>query len=245
MMSPNRPRTATAAAPVVTASDSAAAREHQFIASKLALLGGESEPRIVLVTSPGEAPGKSVAALNLALSTALGHGTVILADVDAAGRLTDLLGAGGKSGIFDLLADTADGDVVIDDCVVAVDELPPVDGFRFIPAGTPAGEGSGTTATLQMGKLLARLLQEADLIVLDGPPLLEAPAATRLAADADSIVLVVPRDTKVEDLRRTTELIDLAKTAPAGYIFDRSRAPGRWRQWQRRHPIGAGRHSRS
>lgn len=96
-----------------------------------------------------------------------------------------------------------------------------------------------------MGKLLARLLQEADLIVLDGPPLLEAPAATRLAADADSIVLVVPRGTKVEDLRGTTELIDLAKTTVAGYIFDRSRAPGRWRQWRRRHPIGAGRHSRS
>jgi Mrp family chromosome partitioning ATPase len=245
MMSPNRPRTATAAAPVVTASDSAAAREHQFIASKLALLGRESEPRIVLVTSPGEAPGKSVAALNLALSTALGHGTVILADVDAAGRLTDLLGASGKYGVADLIARSADGDVAIDEFVVAVDELPPVDGFRFIPAGTPAGEGSGTTAIAQMGKLLARLLQEADFIVLDGPPMLAAPAAARLAADADSIVLVVPRDTKVEDLRRTTELIDLAKTAPAGYIFDRSRAPGRWRKWQRGHPIGAGRHSRT
>jgi hypothetical protein len=134
---------------------------------------------------------------------------VILADVDAAGRLTDLLGASGKYGVADLIARSADGDVDIDEFVVALDELPPVDGFRFLPAGTPAGEGSGTTAIPQMGKL------------------------------------VVPRDTKVEDLRRTTELIDLAKTAPAGYIFDRSRAPGRWRQWQRRHPIGAGRHSRS
>ncbi|HEX6233939.1 MAG TPA: Wzz/FepE/Etk N-terminal domain-containing protein [Jiangellaceae bacterium] len=238
-VSTNGPRTAAAAAPVVTAPDSVAAREHQFIASKLALLGGESEPRIVLVTSPRETPGKSIAALNLALSTALDHRAVILAHVDAAGWLTDLLGAGGKCGMYDLLAGTADGDVVIDDCVAAVDQLPAVDGFRFIPAGTAAGEGGGTTGTPQMAKLLARLRQEADFVVLDGPPVLETPAATRLAADVDGVVLIVPRGTKVEDLRKTTELIDLAKTSLSGHIFDRSRALSRWRQWPWRKHAGA------
>jgi Mrp family chromosome partitioning ATPase len=240
VISTNGPRTPAAAAPVVTAPDSAAAREHHFIASKLALLGGDSEPRMIMVTSPGETPGKSVAALNLALSTALDHRTVILADVDAKGWLTDLLGARGKIGISDLLARSAYGDVVIDDCVAAVDEFPKVDAFRFIPAGSAAGEGGGTTAGAQMSKLLARLLQEADVVVLDGAAFLEAPAATRLAADADSVVLVVPRGTKAEDLQKTTELIHLARTAPAGYIFDRSRAPGRWRLWPRLYqPIAA------
>jgi MinD-like ATPase involved in chromosome partitioning or flagellar assembly len=145
--------------------------------------------------------------------------------------LTDLLGARGKSGISDLLARSAYGDVVIDDCVAAVDELHKVDAFRFIPAGTAAAERGRTTAGAQMSKLLARLLQEADIIVLDGPAFLESPAATRLAADADGVVLLVPSGTKVEDLQKTTELIHLARTAPAGYIFDRSRAPGRWRLW--------------
>jgi succinoglycan biosynthesis transport protein ExoP len=232
VMSTNRAHTAEAAAPVVTAPDSAAAREHHFIASKLALLGRESEPRIVLVTSPEETPGKSVAALNLALSTALDHRAVILADVDAAGWLTGILGASGKRGVSDLIARSADGDVVIDDYVAEMDGLPTVDGLQFIPVGIAAREGGGTTTTPQLAKLLARLLQEADLIVLNGPPLLEAPAATRLAADADGVVLVVPRGTKVEDLRKTTELIDVAKTALAGYVFDRSGAPGRWQPWR-------------
>jgi Mrp family chromosome partitioning ATPase len=239
VMSTNRAHTAEAAAPVVTAPDSAAAREHHFIASKLALLGRESEPRIVLVTSPGEIPGKSVAALNLALSTALDHRAVILADVDAGGWLTGILGTSGKHGVSDLIARSADGDVVIDDYVANVDVLPTVDGLKFIPVGTAARGGGGTTATPQLAKLLARLLQEADLIVLNGPPLLEAPAATRLAADADAVVLVVPRGTKVEDLRRATELIDLAKTALAGYVFDRSGAPGRWQPWRHGAPASA------
>jgi Mrp family chromosome partitioning ATPase len=238
---PNHPaRTATAAAAVVTAPDSSAARDHQFIASKLALLGRESEPRVVLVTSPGETSGKSVAALNLALSAALDQRAVILADVDAAGWLTSLLGANGRRGVSDLIARSAEGDVVVGDCVATVDQLPAVDGFRFIPAGTAAGNGGGgTTAMPRMAKLLARLLQEADLIVLDGPPMLRAPAAPRLAADVDGVVLVVARGTTFEDLRRTTDLLRLAKTPFIGYIFDPSRRPSRWRPWRRSAPARA------
>ena len=223
--------TLTAAATVVTAPDSSQAREHQIIASKVALLGGESEPRVVLVTSPEDTPGKSVTALNLALSAALDHRAVILADVDAAGRLTGLLGADDKCGVSDLIARSTDGDV--GDCVAAVEEFSAVDGFRFIPVGTAVGSGRGITATPQLAKLLARLLQETDLIVLDGPPLLRAPTATRLAADTDGVVvMVVDRGTGSEDLRRAAGLIQLAKASFVGYVFDRSRRPRRW--WRRR-----------
>jgi Mrp family chromosome partitioning ATPase len=233
VLSTHQARTATAAAPVVTAPDSSSAREHQFVASKLALLGRESEPRVVLVTSPDETPGKSVVALNLALSAALDQRAVMLADVDTAGWLTSLLGADGKCGVSDLIERSTEGDVVVSDCVAAVGQLP-VDGFRFIPAGTAArDDGGGTTTAPQMAKLLARLLQEADLIVLNGPPLLLAPAAPRLAADVDGVVLVVARGITLEDLRRTTDLLRLAKTPLIGYIFDLSRRPGRWRLWHR------------
>jgi Mrp family chromosome partitioning ATPase len=240
VLSSHLARTPTAAAPVVTAPDSSQAREHQFIASKLALLGRDSEPRVVLVTSPEETPGKSVAALNLALSAALDQRAVILADVDTAGWLTSLLGADGRCGVTDLIARSTEGDVIVADCVAAVDDLPPVDGFRFIPSGTAAGDGGGgTTGIPQMAKLVARLLQEADLIVLNGPPLLRAPAAARLAADADGVVVVVARGTIFEDLRKTAGLLHLAKAPFVGYVFDRSRRPSRWRPWQRGRPASA------
>jgi len=109
--------TATAAAPVVTAPGSSAARDHQFIAASLALLGRESQPRVLLVTSPEATAGKSVTALNLALAAAQNQRAVILADVDAAGGLTSLLGADRKRGMSDLIArSTADRDVVLSDC---------------------------------------------------------------------------------------------------------------------------------
>jgi Mrp family chromosome partitioning ATPase len=237
--SPSQARTAAAAAAVVTAPGSAAAQEHQYIASKLALMGRESEPRVVLVTSPQDTAGKSVTALNLAMSAALDQRAVILADIDGVGRLTRLLGADDKCGISDLIERSSDGDVVIGDFVAVVDELS-VDGFRFIPVGRAAADGGGTTAAPQLAKLLARLQQEADLIVLDGPPLLWVPASSKLATDADGVVLVVGRGTTSEDLRKATGLLHLAKPPFVGYVFDQSR-PLRpwWRPWQRSEPKSA------
>jgi Mrp family chromosome partitioning ATPase/capsular polysaccharide biosynthesis protein len=236
------PGPAAAVAAVVTAPDSSEAREHQFIASKLALMGRESEPRVVLVTSPRDTAGKSVTALNLALSAALDQRTVILADLDPAGWLTQLLGAHGKCGVSDLIVRSSDGDVVVGDCVAVVDELSVVDGFRFIPVGGAAADG-GATAVPQLAKLLARLLQEADLIVLDGPPLLRVPAGSRLAVDADSVVLVVGRGTTFEDVRKATGLIDLAKAPFVGYVFDRSRPLRSWWPWRRTESKSADRGS--
>ena len=136
------------------------------------------------MTSAGETRGKSITALNLALAATLDQRSVILADVDPVGGLTDLMGADRKPGVSDLIAHSADGDVVVSDCVASVDEIPAVDGFRFMPLGTASRNGGQFTGASQMAKLLSRLLQESNLVILDGAPVLRVPGASRLAADA-------------------------------------------------------------
>jgi len=232
--------TPATAAPVVTAPDTLQAREHQFIASKLALIGHDSQPRVVLVTSPERTRSKFVTALNLALSAALDQRAVILADVDATGSLSGLLDAEGKLGVADLLAASAQGDVVVGDYVASVPELPAMDGFRFIPVGTTtSGGGRGVAAAPHMAKLLTRMLQEADLIVLDGPPLLTAPAGSRLVADTDAVVVVVSRGTSLEDLGRAMELLKLADPPFVGLVFERSPQRRHWRAFLRNWRLGA------
>jgi Mrp family chromosome partitioning ATPase len=228
-LSSHQARTAPGAAPVVTAPDSAAAREHQFIASRVALLGRESEPQVVLVTSPGKTSGRSVTALNLGLAAALDQRSVVLVDVDPAGWLTGLLNADRQPGVSDLIGRGADGDVIVSNYVAIVDELSEVDGFRFIPVGMAARDGGQTTGAPQMAKLLARLLQESNLVILDGAPLLRVPGASRLAADVDAAILVIARGTKLDDLRQTVGLLGMADTPIIGYVFDQSRPPSRWR----------------
>jgi Mrp family chromosome partitioning ATPase len=237
--------TATAAAAVVTAPRSGAGREHQLIASKLALVARGSElqaipvtspAEIVLVVSPKTTSGKSVTALNLALAAAQDQRSVILLDLDNAGAMTNLLGAGGKLGLSNLLECSDESDAVVADFVATVDGLPRVDGFRFIPLGTTASDDRDVSAAPQLSKLLTRLQQEADLIILDGPPMLLAPAAMKLAVIVDGIILVVARGSALEDLRQTWGVLEMARAPVIGYVFDRSRPPRPWRFWRKNWP---------
>jgi succinoglycan biosynthesis transport protein ExoP len=229
---PTHPADTAAAAPVVTAPGSSAARDHQFISSSLTLVARDSESRVLLVTSPEAGDAKSVTALNLALSEAQDQRTVILVDVDTSGSLTTLLGAKDQRGVSDLVGQSAgDGDFVLGDCVAAVESLPSVDGFRFVPAGNGRAYDRGIAALPQMAKLLAQLQQEADLVVVDGPPLLQSPGAMKLAAAVDAVILVVRRGTTLDDLRQARDRLDMAKAPIVGYVFDPTRQPSRWRSW--------------
>jgi Mrp family chromosome partitioning ATPase len=222
--------TGAAAAPVITAPESSAAKEHQFIASTLALVSGENETRVLLVTSPERGHAKSVTALNVALSAALDQRSVILVDLDASGELTSLLHADNRSGVSDLLAHSAAGDFALSDYAAPTKA---VDGFRFVPAGRTTAYGRAAAEAPQIAKVLAQLQQEADFIVVDGPPLLESPGGMKLAAAVDGVVLVVRRGTAANRLRQARALLAVASAPIVGVVFDRSRLATRWRTW---HP---------
>jgi tyrosine-protein kinase Etk/Wzc len=145
--------------------------------------------------------------------------------------MTNLLGADGQRGLSNLLACSNESDADVGDYVAATDTLPPVDGFRFIPLGTAVSDTRDVSAVAQLPKLLSRLQQEADLIVLDGPPLLLAPAAMKLTVIVDGIVLIVARGSALNDVRQACALLAMAKAPVMGYVFDRSRPARRWRPW--------------
>jgi succinoglycan biosynthesis transport protein ExoP len=241
--------TALAAAPVVTAPESPAAREHQFIASNVTLLASESGARVLLVTSPEASEAKAVTALNVALSAAQDQRAVILVDIDDTGAMTRLLDADGSPGVSDFLARGPGDDLVLPGDLAAIEQFPPVfayakwhragrgphadpadsiAGFRFVPAGTAKVYGRSTAASPHLAKLLAQLQQEADVIVLNGPSLLESPGGIKLAAIVDGVVLVVRRGTRVAELRKALVLLSTAKAPVLGHVFDQSRRPRRW-----------------
>jgi Mrp family chromosome partitioning ATPase/capsular polysaccharide biosynthesis protein len=224
------PATPTAAAFVVSAPGSRAAVAHQFVATRLAVMDRDNEPRVLLVTSPGAATGKSVTALNLGLASAMNQREVVLADLDASSELTRMLEADQMCGVSDLLARTeSDGDFTLDDCVAKVPGLSPSPYFRFIAAGSDEHAAPSAATSGQLSKLLDRLLQESDLVLLDGPPLLQTPDAMRLAAAVDGVVLVVPRRTSMQSLHDATRLLDTAGAVVLGYVFDPT-VQTRWRR---------------
>ena len=101
-------------------------------------------------------------------------------------------------------------------------------GLRFVPAGV-SSNGRSAAESPHMAKVLANLQQEADLLVIDAPPLLASPGGMKLAAVVDGVVLLVPRGTTGQQMRETRRLLTLAKVPLVGYVFDPSRASSRRR----------------
>ena len=235
--------TAAAASPVFAEPGSPAAREYGFIASTLSLAATEGERRLIVVTSPDAGRAKSLTALNLALSAAQDQRSTVLLDVEPAGLLTGLLRANATRGASDLVALSAAGFGV----GLRDGSTSPIEGlewFHFVPSGTRELNGRDTAESPQLAKVLVQIQQEADLVFVDGPALRERPGGLKLAAAADGVLLVVPRGTRLEELRQTSSRLAAARTPIVGVVFDPAPVTTRW--WRRRQrPPQRGRRARS
>jgi len=95
-------------------------------------------------------------------------------------------------------------------------------GVWLLPAGAPPD-----SATLLLGQRFAgivkQLRQKADLIIIDGPPLLSGASASQLASMVDGVALVVDaRYARLPLMMRAKDLLVSLAHTPAGIIMNRS-----------------------
>ena len=146
-------------------------------------LAGEGTSRVVVVTSALQGEGKSVTAINLALSFAEADKKVLLIDCDLRrpklGRLLDL---SSLAGLTNLLLDPSLLEKSILKRYNTIDVLLPGD----IPPNPSELLGSD-----RMKKLLDRLREKYDCIILDTPPINIVTDAVVLAPQTDGVLFVV------------------------------------------------------
>jgi len=152
------------------------------------LCGGGSRPaKLILVTSPGPSEGKSTTATNLALAWAkTGQRTVL---VDAHLRHPALhrrLGLPNDGGLSTLLQ----GSGPVNPQALASAGSP---NLRVLTGGPAPSDPSELLASQRMGQVLDELAEGADVVILDGPPVLSAADAAILASKVDGILLVLHR----------------------------------------------------
>jgi capsular exopolysaccharide synthesis family protein len=140
--------------------------------------------RSLVVTSPAPDEGKSVTALNLALTFGMLPGyRVLVVDGDLRkGSLGRLLGMDNHPGLNNLI----EGSAELEDVVLKCDEMP----VYFIVRGsakTPPGE------LLHSSRLIPQLRKMTELfslVVVDSPPVNLVADAQQLAAGCDAVLLV-------------------------------------------------------
>jgi Mrp family chromosome partitioning ATPase/capsular polysaccharide biosynthesis protein len=202
---------------------SAAAEAFRFTAGSIERLCTERGGQLALVfVSPLADAGKSTVVANLALVLAEGGTRVLAVDANAAdGALTAQLLSGAQKGSG--LEEALTGQVPLASCI----QPSPLDGAVGV-----LGVGSGSLRRLAgaaRSKAVVRLLATAkasfDVVLIDGPALLQDASAGELAAASDAAIIVVGPDEAIQDHLDTVERLRLIGSDVVGYVYNRAPMP--------------------
>jgi capsular exopolysaccharide synthesis family protein len=183
--------------------ESFVAEQFRTLRARLEALAAERPIRTIAVTSAMPGEGKTTAALNLALVTAMSVGRrVLLVDCDLRRpKIHVALGLRPEFGLAEVLT----GQTSLDRAVIKVEGT----NLEVLPVrGTPSNP-SELLGSERMRALVEELARSYDQVILDTPPTLAMPDAKTVAELVDGLVFVVRADTTPEaDVSAALDVLD-------------------------------------
>jgi non-specific protein-tyrosine kinase len=135
----------------------------------------------LLVVAAGPEPDKAIVVANLAVTFARVGKQVILADGDLRQPAQHtIFGLPNEQGITTVLSAPS--------VEVPLQETG-IEGLRLLSSGPPVELPSELLASPAMAELVARLRQDADIVLFDAPPVVSATDAAELAGAMDGVLL--------------------------------------------------------
>jgi protein-tyrosine kinase len=196
---------------------SPAAEHYRSLRSRIAQLERDHAVRAIQVTSPGKGDGKTVTALNLALTMAQEfQRRVLLIDADLRHpRVHEMLGLEPGPGLVDVLTGTAS----LQDALVEI----PSQHLTVLRAGRAYDRPAEMLGSAPMRRLLDSLRAQFDRIVVDSAPaVVTDPAA--LAPIVDGLLLVI-RSGVTTKPAIARAIGSLGSPKLLGLVFNESGAP--------------------
>jgi polysaccharide biosynthesis transport protein len=194
----------------------------------LLLRPADQRVRRVMVTSAVEGEGKSTTAANLAVAFARAGRKVLLIDLDfGRSSLHRFFGLQEEPG----LADVVLGSVPLSKAISYIDigspgpgdqstAAPRAGSLGVVPLGSLPPHPGDVAFAVGIDQVLGRLGNEADLVIIDSPPLLRVGDALALTSYVDGLLLVANlrliRPAMLDELRRV--LADIP-TAKLGFVL--------------------------
>jgi non-specific protein-tyrosine kinase len=197
---------------------SSASEAYRTLRTNLEFSSLDHPLRSLLVTSPAPNVDKLTTLANLAVIMAEGGRHVLLVDSDLRKpELHTVFGLDNGRGLGNLLEEHGEWtDLPIKECGI--------EGLRLLPGGQPPQNPSVLLGTERMEQLIERLTGQADLVILNAPPVLAVTDAAVLAAKVDGTLLVVRAGgTQREHLRKAKALLDKVNARLVGAVLSNAR----------------------
>lgn len=195
----------------------------RVLRTNLQFSGLDHPMRTILVTSPQPTEGKSTTVANLAVVMAQAGRRVLVVDADLRRPvLHRLFEAPNTTGLTSMLMgngwNVGDGF-----SPTALDTL------TFLPSGPLPPNPAEVLGSQKMEALISRLLEQADVVIFDCPPLLTVTDSTVLATKVDGVVLVTDYGhTRRDAVRKAVDTLRQVGAHLLGTVLNRvdTRADG-------------------
>lgn len=170
--------------------------------------------KVILVTSAMQSEGKSLTALNLAISMAQTDARVLIIDCDLRRpKLHRLLGASANSGLSNLLMDPKKLNVTM----LNHEQL----GISVLLSGDIPPNPSELLASVRMQTLITALRSKFDYIIIDTPPVDMVIDSVVLAPLTDGVLFVVKANQSERGaVIHAMEQMEYAKAKVLGFVFN-------------------------
>ena len=192
----------------------------------------KTDKRILLITSTLPREGKSITALNLALSLAQDGYRTLLIDCDLRKALLHkifaidkepglsniLLGASTPEVATRSLVDIMMADAGLDDAF----KMPGLDNFHLLTCGKIVANPAELLDSAEVRELFYKLKAQYDFLIVDCPPVLPVPDAIIIGTKIAEKVYMVYRAgyTSKVAILRAKEQLEMMKVGPVGIILN-------------------------
>jgi len=192
-----------------------AAEAFRLLRTSVKFLAVERQVRVVQVTSPSPAEGKTMVAVNLAIAFAQAGDRVVLVGGDLRRpHMEEMLDVPLTPGLTAVLI----GDVTLPQAIQTVSSVP---NLSVLPAGYPPPNPSELLSGERARRLIDVLGQTYDVVVIDCPPVLAVTDSLVVARMADTTLLVTSANrTSKRSLSRAVELLHQVDAPLVGTVLN-------------------------
>ncbi|MBC7315630.1 MAG: CpsD/CapB family tyrosine-protein kinase [Chloroflexi bacterium] len=194
---------------------SPAAEAYRTLRMNLQFAALDKRLRSILVTSPGAGEGKTTVLANLGITMAQVETRVLLVDCDLRKpQLHTFFGLTNERGLTTMLLE----EEAFAHPPIQETSIP---NLRLLASGALPPRPADLLGSQRMEKALARLQEEADILLFDAPPLMAAADAVVLATKVDAVLLVVSAgQTKREQTQRALERLAKVNAHIVGAVLN-------------------------
>jgi len=171
--------------------------------------------KAVAITSSVHGEGKTITALNLAITLArdINKKNILLVDADLRrSRISKYLGIKAEKGLADLISNGAK----VDDTLLNIG----IDNLSILPAGKAPHNPAELLGSAKVGSLINTLKSKFDYIIFDTPPIIHVTDAGVLGVQTDGAIMVIQANrTQKGVIKHAEGLLRQAQVETLGYIL--------------------------